>query len=171
MNLQEIWKSVDGYPNTEVSNLGNLRSLFRGVIKPRATYVNKNGYEMVGLQNKSERKHKRVHVLVSEAFIGPKDKNMDVNHIDGNKLNNTLDNLEYMSRSDNCKHAFRLGLSYTPFRERGESHCRSILSNSDVLSMRDKFSHGETRRNLATEFCVSYYTVWDITERRSWTHI
>lgn len=128
------------------------------------------GYLNVALQNKTLRKREKIHRLVAAAFIGPPGK-LDVNHIDGNKLNNRLENLEYVTRSENLKHAFRLGLATTPFGKRGEASMRAVLNDEAVLAMRERYAAGTSRRELATEFGVSYYTVWDITERRSWTHI
>ena len=171
METTEEWRAVEGFPNCEVSSLGRVRSLFRGGCRVRAQYRNENGYMIVGLQNKRLKVHRRVHVLVMAAFVGPKPERMDVNHIDGCKQNNRPDNLEYMSRSDNHRHAFRLGLAKSPFQRRGEKHCRSILKDCDVIALRNEFTQGQSRRDLSARYGVSYYTVWDITTRRSWTHI
>ena len=167
----EVWAPVEGFPNTEVSNLGRLRSLFRGQCKIRSQINHECGYLTVGLQCGEFKQRKRVHILVAEAFIGPNPGGLDVNHKDGVKTNNRWDNLEYMTRSENCKHGFRLGLSYTPFRERGEKHCRAVLKDSDVRAMRAEYANGVSRRDLATKYGISYYTVWDITKMRTWTHI
>lgn len=172
MSDREIWKPVEGFPNTEISNLGRVRSLFRGGCKIRPTHANQNGYLIVALQNKSLRLKKRVHVLVAAAFIGPKPPRMDVNHIDGNKANNEAGNLEYVTRSENHRHAFRLGLAKSPFTGRvGEKHFAAKLTDRDVISMRELFANGVPRHDLAEKFGLSYYTVWDITTRRSWKHI
>jgi hypothetical protein len=167
----ELWASVVGFPNTEVSSLGRVRSLFRGQCRIRPPQPHQHGYVTVSLQNKTVKKRARIHVLVAEAFIGPKLEGMDVNHRDGVKTNNRVDNLEYMTRSENCKHGFRIGLSYTPFKKRGEEHIRSVLRDADVRTIRQEHANGISRRALATRFGISYYTVWDITKRRSWTHI
>jgi hypothetical protein len=169
--MKEKWLPVNGFPNSEVSSLGRVRSLFRGTGNIRSQYVNARGYLIVGMQRKTFRKHARVHRLVAAAFLGPIPDGMDVNHKDGNKKNNRADNLEFMTRSENCKHSFSIGLSYTPFRERGEKHCRSVLRENDVIDIRKQFSEGRSRRDLASKYRVSYYTVWDITERRSWAHV
>lgn len=169
--MEEIWAMVDGFQNTEVSNLGRIRSLFRGGCKIRTPHISENGYAVISLQRSTEKKAKRVHVLVAAAFVGPNPGGMDVNHIDGVKTNNVASNLEFMTRSENCKHGFKLGLSYTPFRERGEKHCRSKLTDSAVLSIRERHASGARLRDLAQEHSISYYTAWDLVKRRSWTHI
>ena len=105
----ERWVEVRGHPNYEVSNTGNVRNRKTGrVLKPQ---LNKRaGYNRVNLEDK---KHYYIHRLVADSFYDGDHKNMDVNHIDGNKLNNELPNLEWLSRRDNINHAFIHGLKYT----------------------------------------------------------
>lgn len=102
----EIWKTIRDYEGYyEVSSLGNVKSLgntktsFKEVIlKP---HIPKDGYPSVLLSKKSKRKNNRIHKLVAMAFLG--ESKMHVNHIDGNKLNNKVDNLELVShRENNC---------------------------------------------------------------------
>ena len=167
----EIWVPVNGFPNTEVSNLGRVRSLFRGQCRIRHLIKLETGYHGIGLQNKTIKKKFKVHRLVAEAFIGERPENLDVNHKDGNKTNNHADNLEYITRSENLKHAFRLGLAYTPFRRRGEQSARAKLTDAIVLDMRERHSKGTSIRQLATDYNVTYQGVWRIIKRVSWSHI
>lgn len=171
MISQEEWRPVKDFPNTQVSNFGRVRSLFRGQQKIRRTRINANGYEVLGLQRGEHKVSKKVHILVAEAFIGIRPKGADVNHIDGAKTNNYADNLEYISRSENLKHAFRLGLATTPFGKRGEASLQSLLTDEIVLDIRERHANGTKRSEIAAKYGISYYTVWDITTRRSWTHI
>lgn len=175
----EIWLPIPSCLGYEASSLGRIRSTRWSINRfhraaaetPRikAQAVNENSYHIVSIGRSAKR---RVHVLVAEAFLGPKLPRMDVNHIDGNKANNRPDNLEYLSRSDNHRHAFKLGLSKSPFTGRiGAKHFMAKLTDRDVLALREDFSAGVTRRDLAAKYGISYYTVWDITTRRSWTHI
>lgn len=112
--------------------------------------------------------HARVHVLVAESFIGPKPPGIDVNHKDGNKQNNCLSNLEYLTRSENHRHAFRIGLAKSPFTGvHGDAHRNTKITTADVAALRSEFAGGTPRRALATKYGISYYTVWDITTGRS----
>jgi len=74
-------------------------------------YRNKNGYNIVGLQINKKKKMFFVHRLVAEYFVAPKRGNLQVNHIDGNKQNNDFRNLEWVTPSQNTKHAYDNGLN------------------------------------------------------------
>ena len=70
----------------------------------------KDGYLGVQLYNHGEAQHKRIHRLVAEAFIPNPDNKPDINHKDGNKHNNSVDNLEWVNKSENMRHAYQTGL-------------------------------------------------------------
>lgn len=117
--MQEIWKDIKDYPNYQISNFGRVKALKfysnihkkyydRELILKEKT--NRFGYKFVGLSNENGRKSKMIHRLVAEHFIEKKINNYEVNHIDGNKSNNRVDNLEWCSRRDNVLHSYRLGL-------------------------------------------------------------
>lgn len=76
------------------------------------------------------------HLLIAATFIGPKPAGMEVNHIDGDKLNNRPSNLEYVTRSENMKHCFRVGLGNPPH---GETHHRAKLSDASVARLRHDY--------------------------------
>ncbi len=103
----EKWVTARHYPNYEVSSMGQVRNKKTGkLLKPS---LNKpGGYLRVGL----DKKHVYVHRLVADSFYDGNHAKMDVNHIDGNKLNNTLPNLEWLTRKQNINHAYIHGLKY-----------------------------------------------------------
>lgn len=114
--MEEIWKTIDGYEGYyEVSNLGNVRSMYREIFwnnttrrqKGRMCNFNKDskGYIRVGLNKEGKRKYISVHRLVAMSFLNKDETRNEVNHIDGKKSNNTLGNLEWVTRSENMKHA------------------------------------------------------------------
>lgn len=111
---KETWVSVYGFPKYEVNQYGEIRHKERKKILKY--WVGTGGYCYIGLlDNEGKRHSKRVHVLVLMSFhpVNKKewfDTQFTVNHIDGNKQNNCLSNLEWCSLGDNLKHAFRLGL-------------------------------------------------------------
>lgn len=106
--MEEIWKDIPGYEGLyQVSNKGRVYGIKRKNILAAAP--NEKGYMYVVLCKNNRMKSYRVHRLVMTAFIGNV-KNMDVNHIDGDKKNNALSNLEYLTHYDNMQHAKLSGL-------------------------------------------------------------
>lgn len=97
----EDWKTIAEFPNYDVSSLGNIRNNKTG--KPLKICV-KAGYYHVGLVNDKNKKTPKVHRLVALAFIENPENKLEVNHKDKNKLNNSLSNLEWMTRRENNIH-------------------------------------------------------------------
>lgn len=123
----EIWKPVKGFENYEVSNLGQVKSLnynrTKGtkILKPG---MDTNGYLQVHLSKNGKHYAKSIHRLVAEAFIPNIDNKPEVNHIDGNKQNNKVENLEWVTRRENNKHAYDTGLLKPPVMK-GEENPRA----------------------------------------------
>jgi hypothetical protein len=113
--MEEVWRDIVGYERLyQVSNWGRVKSLPRNgtikeerILKPRVT---KNGYLYVHFRNGNISKYVKIHRLVAEAFIPNPENKPQVNHINGNKLDNRVDNLEWNTASENTMHAFKLGL-------------------------------------------------------------
>ena len=107
----EIWKTI---PNTfnllEVSNYGRVRSLMRGKPYVLKTQINRKGYHKIRVTIKRMRKSYSVHRLVAQAFLDNPENLPQVNHKDGNKNNNNVENLEWISNKDNAHHAIENGL-------------------------------------------------------------
>lgn len=101
-------KKIPNYPMYEVTDAGEIISLKTGnVMKP---LIKKTGYVEACLRNDEGKKSVLVHRIVAEAFCDNPEGKIEVNHKDGNKKNNRADNLEWVTRSENLKHAFDLGL-------------------------------------------------------------
>ena len=138
--MQEIWKDVKGFEDKyQVSNLGRVKSKER--------YLNNNGgmqkvYEKILSQHRQYGKsdneymgttfsikhktiNKLVHRLVAQAFLDDYDEKLEVNHKDGNKTNNNINNLEMMTRSENKLHAYRVLKRKT----NGKAICQYDLNN------------------------------------------
>lgn len=100
--MNEIWKDIKGYEGLyQISNLGRVKSLKTGKIRKQC--YDKDRYLKIELSNKTQ-KSLKIHRLVAQAFI-PNPLNLpQVNHKDGNKLNNNVNNLEWVSPSENTRH-------------------------------------------------------------------
>ena len=112
--MAEEWRKIPGYENYEVSNTGRVvnNNFNRKGIRKEMTYKKSRGYPAVSLFRNGKGKDITVHRLVAQAFIPNPDNLREVNHIDGNKVNNNVDNLEWCTREENMEHAKRNGLSY-----------------------------------------------------------
>ena len=111
--MKEEWKDIKSYRGFyQVSNLGKIKNLKRKevLLKP---YISKQGYLNVKLIDPYFKKGNNylVHRLVAEAFIPNPENKPQVNHKDGNKLNNSVDNLEWVTSSENNQHAYNTGLN------------------------------------------------------------
>ena len=116
----EIWKEIKGYPSNMVSNYGRVKSIGRSWFNGKTTitmkpYIMKQkigttGYFMLRLTNNKVSKTLRTHRLIAIAFIPNPDNKREVNHKDGDKINNLLSNLEWSTPSENIIHSIETGL-------------------------------------------------------------
>jgi predicted XRE-type DNA-binding protein len=166
----EIWKPIKGFEGRyEVSNLGRVKSLDMEVFNGRAYYnktgrilkVSKSGnYQVVSLGKSTRR---LVHRIVAETFLeNPHDKKT-VNHKDGNKDNNKVDNLEWLTQKENNLHARINGLNNV----KGENNPMCKFTDKLVLEMRNKFETGLYKQSeLAEMFGVSRMQTHRIVTRK-----
>ena len=104
--MKEIWKDIKGYEGIyQVSNFGRIKSSYTKRILKGGK--NKAGYLLVGLYKQGVLSRKSIHRLVAEAFIPNPDNKPEVNHIDENKTNNMVSNLEWMTAKENINHGTR----------------------------------------------------------------
>lgn len=106
--MKENWKDVPDYEGLyQVSDLGNIKSAYSNIIlKPS---VDRYGYVRFSATKNKKQKTLRIHRIVMNVF-NPTKAFMQINHIDGNKANNALSNLEWCTDSENKKHAYAAGL-------------------------------------------------------------
>jgi len=170
----EIWKDVPGYEgHYQASDLGRVRRVggSYGTCHPRLRKlsVHQQGYLVVTLYRDNCGRSFLVHRLVFAAFSGPIPDDTDINHIDGNKKNNTPGNLELASRRENIHHAIAIGLMNTT----GENNPQARVTEAQVADMRARyrFGGGPGYKALAKEYGLPWGTVRNIITRKTWAHV
>ena len=137
---EELFTMIPGYNDRYlVSNRGRIISLNSG--SEMAQHVHRNGYVSVQLSNGGKVKTRLIHRLVALAFVPNPNDCAEVNHIDGNKLNNSAENLEWVTRSQNMKHSIAHGL-YDPVgighmkrmtEKAADTHRRRVVRDDGVV--------------------------------------
>lgn len=132
-------------------------------------HVVKGGYLRATLVLPGGRRHVLVHVLVAELFLGPKPPGMEVNHRDGDKLNNAAGNLEYVTPSANVRHS--IDVLHTE-RAPGEKNANAKLTDADVRYMRNRYDMGDaTTAELGALFNITTSHAWRVVTRQAWRHV
>lgn len=168
-NVVDGFKKINSLENYCINEYGlilNIRT--RCMIKPS---IDKKGYLRVCLTNKNTY---AVHRLVALTFIENEENKPEVNHIDGNKLNNHIYNLEWNTTQENLEHKRINNLGKTlkaKLSATGVNNSQSKLDDQDVLFIRTNCITKNDIVKFSLELGVSISTIYDIKNRRSWTHI
>jgi hypothetical protein len=127
---------------------------------------NRQGYQRLALYKNGVRRNARVHTLILETFVGP-GEGLECDHIDGDKSNNCLENLEWVTHAENLRRAYKLGLIV----QKGELNNYSVLDTYEVSLMRYLFAEGVLQKELADIFVVSQKLVWTVVQGTSWKDV
>ncbi|WP_018923850.1 NUMOD4 domain-containing protein [Salsuginibacillus kocurii] len=175
--MEEKWKpvNVEGYQQFyQVSNLGRVKSLDRvdrrgQLRKGRVLKQNQsNGYYFIGLRKDGKVKQIDIHRLVALTFLNNSENKPAVNHIDGNKVNNCVTNLEWVTHKENSEHAVKTGLTNIS----GENNGAVKLTEEEVKDIANTYIDTNlTIQQIADKFEVSDGTVSNIVTGRGWTHL
>lgn len=155
---------INGFENYSITFNGEIYNTWNNFYKLKPTKDQK-GYLRISLCKKSKKSTFKVHRLVAQHFIPNIDNKPQVNHINGIKIDNRLENLEWATASENTKHAYDTGLNSKP-------PAIKKLNEQQVLEIRSKFKKKIiTREMLGKEYNVSAYCIKDVILRKSWKHI
>lgn len=130
-------------------------------LTPRKRY---DSYYHVKLRRNNKDCMVLIHRALAATFLGGWKHKMEVNHIDGNRDNNSISNLEWVTRSENMKHKFTTGLDSNV----GTRNPRCILGEEDVLEIRKSTLN---RNELAKKYGVSWSAITSILKRKTWKHL
>jgi len=180
--MNEIWKDIKNYEELyQVSNKGRVKSLNKLVtdisgrvfeykekfLSTKSWIKNKRPYySSVTLFKNKQKKNFGVHRLVAEAFIPNPSGKLEVNHKDQNRDNNSIDNLEWVTRKENLKHIKYLG-------QKGSSNGNSKLTENDIKNIckliNNKYSNSDIKKEL--NLLINNTTLQDIRYKRKWKHL
>lgn len=171
----ESWKPVANFEGLyEVSDLGRVRRVagFQAKVarflKHRPSHV---GYPRVNLCKDGKHKDTYVHRLVAFTFLGKCPEGYEVNHIDGDKNNNRVTNLEYITRKANMAHAFATGL----INKTGSAHHGATLTEDQVREIRKmqetRLAQGMTLHDVGRLYGVKNYVIYQIISGKTWKHV
>lgn len=166
--MKEEWTAVKGYEGLyEVSNFGNVKNSKTG---KRLSLLNSgNGYLKVHLCKCGKVNRYWVHRLVAEAFISNFNNLPVVDHKDGNKRNNSVENLEWCTQKENSIRAWKNGLTPKPPIHTGENNINHVLTKKQVLQIRSLYAEGlYSQRKIANKFGVSQTTIRLIVNDKAW---
>ena len=125
----EIWRDIAGYEgHYQISNFGRVKSFKNGKVKVRKPYIDKDGYLQIVLSKNGINKWSKIHRLVAEAFIPNLEQKPDIDHIFNNKLDNFVENLRWVTKSENNRYAYETGRVKT-----GEDNYRAKLTNEQAF--------------------------------------
>jgi hypothetical protein len=178
---------------------GYLAYLFRDLTENKEAKITiSNKINRVYISKKGVRRAFSIHRLLAEHFIPNPNNYPEVNHKNGIKTDNRLENLEWCTHSYNCKHAVNTGLHkmrrgkenklygikrdrkivdkiraslLTTLKNKGENHHNVLIEEKNVLEIKKLLKEGQTHKNIASLFNVSVYCVSDISRGRSWKHL
>ena len=112
-----------------------------------------------------------VHRLVLETFVGPCPEGLECRHLDGNELNNNLDNLAWGTKAEQIEDKKRHGTFDNSGQLPGEGHWNNKLTEQQAIEIRTRAKNGERPCRLCKEFDVSEATIRDIRDGKSWRHL
>lgn len=157
---------LEGFEYYYISKCGKVLADSKMGIKILNGYISNSGYHIVNLQLGSKKVARLVHRLIASTFLPPITGKEIVNHKDGDKLNNNLENIEWSNPSENHLHRCRVlkkGI--------GEDQHLAKLNSEKVRLLRKMFTSKKPRAEIARHFGIDIRTVYTVGNRETWRHV
>lgn len=183
--MEEIWRPVVGFEDShEVSNIGRVRTVERTIVRRASRWRGpttqvvpqrvlglrfvRGGYLRATISLDGEQKQRPVHRLVAAAFLEPAPSpHHQINHKDGDKTNNRVENLEWCTAQENSLHAYKTGLSASA---KGTKHGSAKLTDIQISEIRE-LKGKLTQREIAKRFDVAQPQISRIMTSKRWKHV
>lgn len=164
-----LWGTYKGWGDYYISDYGNVYSIRRSKILK--VWNSPHKYQRITLSKKGYEKSFCIHRLVATVFIPNPEGKKSINHKDGNKHNNHVSNLEWVTPYENTKHAVSLGL-IAPFKnESGELHPAAKLNNVDIAMIKILCQNGFTQEQIGKRFGIHATHVSAIKLNKTWKNL
>lgn len=161
--LAEEWRPSSFNPKYSVSDRGRVRGPRNNLLSLRPNHL---GYVRFSIPIEGVIRSVSAHALVMDAFVGARPDGMTIDHINGNKSDNRVENLRYLTAADNIRASSALGLN-----AHGERHGSAKLNPAQVTEIRRLRSQGLVQRAIARRFGISQTHVRDIISGKNWAHV
>lgn len=162
LNINNMFQELKEDNRFEISQSGIIRNAKTKAIKSQ--YVSSTGYYMISISKNNKSKPFRVHRLLANNFIDNQNDLKEVNHKDGNKLNNDLINLEWVSHFGNMQHAFSTGLA----NNTGVKNGMAKLDMDKVNEIKILLKNGVSQYKIAEKYNVSRSAILKINLNKTW---
>lgn len=156
---------IESEPKYEISKTGIIRNIITK--KPKKQYLNSMGYPMISISHKNQSNPHRVHRLLANTFIPNPENLPEINHKDGNKTNNHLNNLEWCTHLENMNHAFTTGLANNTGIQNGMSKLNDMQAK-EIKLLLDK---GISQYKISKLYNVSRSAILKIKLNKTWKHV
>lgn len=169
--MDEVWRDLlELSGDYQISDMGRVRSRkWNGGWRILSPQNNGESRLRVGIYHNGVRRRVYVHHLVMKTFVGEAPDGHEVNHKNGNPSDNRLCNLEYVTHSENMRHALSTGLRKMP---KGTEHFNARLTEADIVKIRNLYSQNKKDiKELAQMFSVTEPHIRKIIKRKMWKHI
>ena len=177
----EIWKDVVGYEGVyQISNLARVKRVGYNIESPHCKYrraykdemeikqmISTNGYKKLSLCKDKIIKNQMVHRLLMIAFVPNPENKPFINHIDGNTLNNSLENLEWCTPKENVNHAINIGL----INNKGINNKNTKITEDIAKEIKRLISLGHKKINISRELNVSAGIIYSIAYNKCWKYV
>jgi DNA-binding XRE family transcriptional regulator len=163
-------KPIPNFPDYLIDKNGTIFTNRRKTLKTLKSEILKDGYLRVRIYNEKGGKRFLVHRLVGLTWIQNPLNALEINHLDGIKTNNNVDNLEWCTRKQNIQHAFVTGLMKNG---KGSACNVSILKEHEVIKIKQelKIYRRGLQKELAQKYGVTKHAIQDIKRGKSWSHL